>query len=56
MATTAGAAEIAILAKTGDLGELRRNETVHEVASVWKSSRNTDTLFPKIRGRLLFLS
>ena len=40
--------KIAILAKTGDLRGLHGNEVAREVSSVWKSSRNTDTLFPKI--------
>jgi hypothetical protein len=36
---------------------LRGNEIVCEVVSVWKSGRNTDTLFPKIRvGFLRFLA
>jgi hypothetical protein len=43
------AQRIAILAKTVDLGELRGNEIVCELSSVWKTSRNTDTFFPKIR-------
>jgi hypothetical protein len=49
-ATIVEAEKIAILTKTVDLGELRGNETVCELSSVWKSSRNTDTFFPKIRA------
>jgi hypothetical protein len=45
--------KIAILAKTGDLGGLHGNELVREVPTVWKSSRNTDTLFPKIHADFL---
>jgi hypothetical protein len=50
-ATAAEAEQIAILAKTGDLGELRGSEVVREVSCVWKSSGTTDTLFPTIRLR-----
>jgi hypothetical protein len=45
---TAEAEKIAILAKTGDLGELHANEIVRQVSSLRKSSRITDTLFPRI--------
>jgi len=38
---------MAILAKTGDLGVLRGEKVLRVVSRVWKSSRITDTLFPK---------
>jgi hypothetical protein len=42
------AEKIAILAKTEDLRGLDGNKVACKVSSIWKSSRNTDTLFPKM--------
>jgi hypothetical protein len=46
--TAVVAEKIAILAKTEDLRGLDGNKVACKVSSIWKSSRNTDTLFPKM--------